>query len=593
MCGIAGVMMSGGRPPDPAVLDRLTVALAHRGPDGIGRFTLPPVGLVHTRLAIVDLETGDQPFYESGGAALVANGEIYNDPELRNQLRGVAFATASDCEVPLHLYCRDGNAFTEALRGMYAIAIYDPANCHLTLARDPFGIKPLYYVERPDGFAFASEPQALIAAGLANRTLRAHARAELLQLKFTTGTATIFSEIHRVLPGETLVMAGGRITERSRRLPLSEGPPPAANYDDALRQLDKVLIDTVEHHLRADVPYGLFLSGGIDSSTLAGLMARMAAQPLAAFTAGFPDSSAADESIDAERVAKAVGAHHHVVGITEHDFWNEAPRVAAALDDPTTDAAALPTYLLAKAAKDHVKVVLTGEGGDEIFCGYSRYYRARRFWGMFARKARSRGEFDGFDRTGEVFGGWRDGLKLAEDQQARADLTFVQTLQAVDCAEWLPNDLLIKVDRCLMAHGLEGRTPFLDPVVADFAFRLPDDMKATTRMAKRMLRDWLAVNVPAAEPYARKLGFNPPVGEWIAARQPLIQKLVAAHPGIREIFSNDNVRTSVGWAFADLKKRHQAAWSLLFYALWHSHHVLEIPSDGTIEDVLADAAAAG
>jgi asparagine synthase (glutamine-hydrolysing) len=593
MCGIAGVMMRDGRAPDPAILDRLTNALAHRGPDGNGRYISAPVGLAHTRLAIVDLKTGDQPLFEGGGAVLVANGEIYNDPELRDQLRDVAFATCSDCEVPLHLYRRDGTVFAAALRGMYAIAIYDPASTRLTLARDPFGIKPLYYVERADGFAFASEPQALLAAGLAKRSLRSHARAELLQLKFTTGASTIFPEIQRVLPGETVLVADGRIIERRCRQPLSQGASPAANYDDALRQLDKVLSDTVEHHLRADVPYGLFLSGGIDSSTLAGLMARMSSQPVVAFTAGFPGSAAADESSDARRVAQAIGADHHVVEVTERDFWNQAPAVAAALDDPTTDAATLPTYLLAKAAKDHVKVVLTGEGGDEIFCGYGRYYRARRFWGLFARKARSRGEFDGLGHLSEIFNGWRDGLSSAEHEQARDDRTFMQKLQAVDCAEWLPNDLLIKVDRCLMAHGLEGRTPFLDPVVADFAFRLPDDMKATTKMAKRMLRDWLAINVPAAEPYAKKLGFNPPVGEWIAARRPLIEKLVACQPGIREMFRKDHVAQEVARAFSDLKRHHQAAWSLLFYALWHSHHVLEIPPDGTIEDVLAHAAASG
>jgi asparagine synthase (glutamine-hydrolysing) len=593
MCGIAGVMMRGGRAPDPAILDHLTNALAHRGPDGAGRYLSAPVGLAHTRLAIVDLETGDQPIYERGGAVLVANGEIYNDPELRRQLRGVSFAGGSDCEVPLHLFRSNGTAFAEALRGMYAIAIYDPATTRLMLARDPFGIKPLYYVERQDGFAFASEPQALMAAGLAKRSLSSLPRAELLQLKFTTGAATIFPEIQRVLPGETIVVVNGRIIERCRRLPLSEGPSPAANYDGALRQLDKVLRDTVEHHLRADVPYGLFLSGGIDSSTLAGLMARLSAQPLVAFTAGFPGSAAADESSDARRVADAVGADHHIVEMTERDFWNYAPSVAAALDDPTTDAAAVPTYLLAKAAREHVKVVLTGEGGDEIFCGYSRYYRARRFWGLFARKARSRGEFDGLGNLSAVFNGWRDGLNSAEHEQKRGDRTFVQTLQAVDCAEWLPNDLLIKVDRCLMAHGLEGRTPFLDPVVADFAFRLPDVMKATTKMAKRMLRDWLAMNVPAAEPYAKKLGFNPPVGEWLAVRRPLIEKLVARQPGIREMFSKHDVAEDVSCAFGDLKKHHQAAWSLLFYALWHSHHVLEIPSDGSIEDILVQAAASG
>jgi asparagine synthase (glutamine-hydrolysing) len=581
------MMRDNGR-PDAAILDRLAAALAHRGPDGDGRFSSAPIGLAHTRLAIVDLTTGAQPLYANQGTVLIANGEIYNDPELRARMSTTHFATGSDCEVPLHLYQRHGTAFADFLRGMYAIAIYDPAKALLILARDPFGIKPLYYVESSDCFAFASEPQALLAAGLASRSLRPRARAELMQLKFTTGAATIFSSIRRVLPGETLVVTQGHISERRHRPALLEGADSIASYDEALQRLDATLADSVEHHLRADVSYGLFLSGGIDSGCLVGLMARLSAQPVIAFTASFPGEAADDERLSAERIARSVGARHHVVEMTARDFWCQAPQVAAALDDPTTDAATLPTYALAKAAKDHVKVVLTGEGGDEIFCGYSRYYRSRRFWGMFARHARSRGEFDGLGHMKGVFDGWRDGLNLVERQQERGHRTFIQTLQSVDCTEWLPNDILIKVDRCLMAHGLEGRTPFLDPIVANFAFNLPDSMKVTTSMAKRLLRDWLATNVPASEPYARKTGFNPPVGAWIAARQPLIENLVARQPGIRELFP----REAVACAFADLRKRHQAAWSLLFYALWHSHHVLEIMSGGTIEDVLTQAGTA-
>ena len=216
--------------------------------------------------------------------------------------------------------------------------------------------------------------------------------------------------------------------------------------------------------------------------------------------------------------------------------------------------------------------MLTGEGGDEMFCGYGRYHRARRFWGLFARNARMRGEFDNLGNMNEAFSGWRYGLERTEREETRDDRTFVQTLQAVDCMQWLPNDLLIKVDRCLMAHGVEGRTPFLDPLVADFAFRLPDDMKATARMSKRLLRDWLSTRLPAAEPYARKTGFNPPVGEWIAARKGLIEALVTLQPGIREIFRQEDIQR----AFADPMRHRQAAWSLVFYALWHSHHVLGI-----------------
>src|SRR5271169_20732 len=206
MCGIAGVMLRNGGRVRSAVLDALEAAMDHRGPDGSGRHVAGAIGLVSTRLAIIDLKTGDQPLSDAEGVVLVANGEIYNDLELRVRLHNVPFRTGSDCESPFHLYRARGLDFVKELRGMYAIAIHDPSESRLVLARDPFGIKLFYYVETPTHFAFASEPQALIAAGLAACEIRPRARAELLQLRFTTGSETIFSGINRVLPGETLVI---------------------------------------------------------------------------------------------------------------------------------------------------------------------------------------------------------------------------------------------------------------------------------------------------------------------------------------------------------------------------------------------------
>src|SRR5690348_13209718 len=217
MCGIAGIMSVNGAVPPRQPLQAMEKALAHRGPDGNGHYSSGDVGMVQTRLAIIDLATGDQPLYEPGGAALMANGEICNYIELRAALSGAAFSTGSDCELPLHLYRRHGLGFTEYLRGMYAIALHDPAAGRLVLARDPFGIKPLYYAETTAGFAFASEPQALIAAGLVPAQLVRQVRNELLQLQFTTGRETIFAGIQRVLPGETVVVTRGRIVERRRR----------------------------------------------------------------------------------------------------------------------------------------------------------------------------------------------------------------------------------------------------------------------------------------------------------------------------------------------------------------------------------------
>src|SRR6266478_4667040 len=344
MCGIAGLMTYDGAAPPSAPLRAMADALRHRGPDGDGRYRSGDVGMVQTRLAIIDLQTGDQPLYEPGGAALVANGEIYNYIELRAGLDGAAFATSSDCEPPLHLYRRHGLGFTAHLRGMYAIAVHDPSAGRLVLARDPFGIKPLYYAETAAGFAFASEPGALIAAGLVNAQLVRQVRNELMQIQFTTGRETIFAGIQRLLPGETVVVARGRIVERLRRDALPSGGPLPLDEPAGLARLDAVLEDGVRLHQRADVPYGMFLSGGIDSSAVLAMMARLNDRPVRAFTVGFAGEDLADERPAARAAAMTVGAEHVEVLFDEADFWRLLPAVASAVDDPATDYAMLPSY---------------------------------------------------------------------------------------------------------------------------------------------------------------------------------------------------------------------------------------------------------
>ena len=575
MCGIAGVMMRDRRAPDAGVLAALAAALVHRGPDGGGSHVEGAVGLVHRRLAIIDLTTGDQPLYGPGGTALVVNGEIYNDPALRAARPGAPFRTHSDCEPILFLYAEHGLDFAAHLRGMYALALSDPKTGRLVLARDPFGIKPLYYVENEAGFAFASEPQALLRAGLARAEIDPLRRAELLQLKFTTGSATIFPAIRRVLPGETLVIEAGRIVARRQlaRLPARPEIHPATSAD-----LDRVLGESVAVHLRSDVPYGLFLSGGIDSSALLWLMHRISGERVRAITIGYDGADADDESEAALAVARAVGARCERISMTEADFWAMAPRIAACLDDPTTDAAALPTWFLGRAAGGKLKVTLCGEGGDEMFAGYVRYRRAVAPWRFVQRPARQRGVFDGI--PGLDLSGWREGLTAAEGREAEGR-NPLQALQAVDCAEWLPNDLLIKLDRCLMAHGVEGRTPFVDPEIAAFAFALPDRSKVSWRLGKLALRRWLAERLPEARPFARKRGFKPPVARWIAAKGERLVPLIARSPGIRAFAPPETVAR----VFA--RGDGQASWSLLFYALWHAHHILGVAPEGDVEAVLA------
>ena len=589
MCGIAGIMTAEGYAPDGVILTALQAALAHRGPDGTGQYLGDDVGLAHARLAIIDLQTGNQPIQSPDGTTLIANAEIYNYLELREDMAEVPWQTRSDCEPALYLYRRDGIDFAEQLRGMYAIAIHDPGSGQLLLARDPFGIKPLYYVEGDFGFAFASEPAALIGAGLQSVGLAQRPMNELLQMQFTTGRGSIFEGIYRVLPGETLVIAQGRIVDRRRRTALPLAPPRAMDEATALAGLERVLMDSVEVHQRADVPYGMFLSGGIDSSALLTLMARLNDHPVKAFTVGFSGTKAHDERAQAQAVARQLGAEHHEINFDESDFWRLLPQVAACLDDPAADYAVLPTYKLAATAKEAgLKVVLSGEGGDELFAGYGRYRDAQRPWWVGGpRTMRRTGRFDRLGVLRQAPDTWRDGIHAAESTLGAAGLSRLQLAQAIDCAAWLPNDLLIKLDRCLMAHGVEGRTPFLDVKVADFAFRLPDELKLRDGKGKYLLRRWLANSNPMAKPFARKQGFTVPVAEWIKGRGSELGPLVAAQPGIEAIARPDQVTALYKKGG---KRQGFAAWTLLFYALWHRRHILGAEPQGDVFQTLATPA---
>ena len=586
MCGIGGVIMdSSSPPPTSAVLDALTGALAHRGPDGGGHFARGRVALVHTRLAIIDLAGGDQPLF-AGPATLVANGEVYNYRELQDALRaqGVVLATGSDCEPPLHLWRTAGPTYASQLRGMYAIAIHERAGRTVTLTRDPFGIKPLYTATIPGGLLFASEAQALLATGLVPRAVRPGPREELLQMQFTTGADTIHAGIQRVLPGETLVIADGHVLERRRIDPLPPGGPEPVNDEAALARLDAALERSVDLHQQSDVPYGLFLSGGIDSAVVLTMMARLNSSPVLAYTAGFDSPGAADERAQAAALAHGAGARHETLLITEAAVWQHLPAIVAAMDDPAADYAIIPSWFLARRARHDVKVVLSGEGGDEIFGGYGRYRSAMRPWWQGGRPMRTRGTFDRLDVLRVRPTVWRDGLVAAESQAATPGRTRLQVAQATDCADWLPHDLLLKLDRCLMAHAIEGRTPFLDPDVAAAGFCLPDGMKVRDGRGKWLLRQWLARHAPAARPFAPKQGFTVPIGAWIAGQGARLGPLVAAQPGVAEIAAPDRVVALFRAAHG--KREGFAAWTLLFYALWHSTHILGQSSDADVFDIL-------
>jgi asparagine synthase (glutamine-hydrolysing) len=355
-------------------------------------------------------------------------------------------------------------------------------------------------------------------------------------------------------------MHAGGITQR-------ESPIVGAGSteDEILDQLDGILEDSVRVHQRSDVPYGLFLSGGIDSSAIATLMARLNERPVTAFTCGFDSPEAHDERGAAEKVARALNLDWRETAFTEEDFWRIAPEVASALDDPTTDYACLPTYKLAEAAKGTLTVVLSGEGGDELFAGYGRYRRALRPKWMGGRPAEPQIDAAFLKDKGKgALARWRGAAKAASEPK----WTSLQCAQAADIATWLPNDLLLKLDRMLMAHGLEGRTPFLDREVAAFAFNLPDRMKVRGRYGKWILRKWLERACPAAQPWARKKGFTVPVATWIAPRATDVGPRVAACEGLADTCDPDAVRA----VFTDPAQAHNR-WPLMFYALWWSIHV--------------------
>ncbi len=579
MCGIAGVMTLDGSEPDAGMLDRLADALDHRGPDGRGRYVAPGIGLVHDRLAIIDLDGGAQPLFGVNDTTLVANGEIYNYRELRAELGAARFATGSDCEPILALYERDGPGCVESLRGMYALALYDGSSRCLVLARDPFGIKPLYAAETDLGLVFASEPQALISAGLVTPRLDVRAMAQLLQLQFTTGPETIFQGIRRIMPGETWLCASGQVAERSHRAALPSEPRERWSEEEALKKFDEAFLDSVAAHQRADVEYGLFLSGGIDSSAVLAAMARLNERPVKAFTAGFAGAGVADERAHARTLARTVGAEHVEVELTEEDFWTMLPGIAAATDDPAADYALLPSSKLAATVSGQLKVVLTGEGGDELFAGYGRYRRALRSRWLGGRALRARGFFDGLELLRKEPVGWRHDIEAAERTARAAGRSRLQAVQAADCADWLPHDLLLKLDRCLMAYGVEGRTPFLDPVMAAFAMRLPDNLKLHRGTGKWLLRRWLERHLPEARPFSAKRGFSVPVADWIGREGARLGPLLARDPAVAEVCRPGAVERLM----ADPGVRSGLpAWTLLYYALWHRRHIRGVAPVGDV-----------
>ena len=594
MCGIAGVIGPLERAPEN--LDearRMIATLTHRGPDGVRVEQVGGAALAHARLSVIDLECGWQPLH-AAGSTIIGNGEIYNYVELIEEF-GLKqkLSTGSDFEPLLHIYAQEGeHAFTR-LRGMYAFCLIG-ADGQTWLVRDPFGIKPLYTANDRPVIPFASEARSLARAA-EPPDLRPGVSEELLALGYCLRTGA-YERAERVHPGEVHHLIQGWDEdvpvegptddepiwdERFGWPALHKGRTPIGGEEKLLTALDAVLEDSVRVHQRSDVPYGLFLSGGIDSSVIATLMARLNSRPVTAFTCGFDAPGAADERAAAERVARALDLDWRETTFGAEDFRRIAPQVAWALDDPTTDYACLPTYKLAEAAKDTLTVVLSGEGGDELFAGYGRYRRALRPAVLGGRPAEPQVDATFLKDGGRAaLARWRE----AATRNRPAGLRPLQQAQWADIATWLPNDLLLKLDRMLMAHGLEGRTPFLDREVAAFAWSLPDRLKVRGRHGKRILRKWLERHCPAADPWARKQGFTVPVADWIAPDARATGERVARCRGVAEVCDLDAVRS----VFTSGSHR-KSWWPLVFYAMWWSIHVGGASPEEAGEAVLGPA----
>lgn len=581
MCGIAGVVSA--NPIEVALLDDMARRLAHRGPDGQGRHVAGNVGLLHTRLAIIDLEGGAQPLYnEDRSLVLVANGEIYNYRELRAELEtlGHRFATHSDCETILHGYEAWGIACLDRLQGMFAFALHDVQRGELILARDRLGIKPLYYYRDSRGLAFASEIKALLP-WLGKPEVDPQGLAQLLQSNFTCAPRTLLQGVTKLPPAHL-----ARIDTRTLTIELHaywsplQLTPLDLGLDDALEHFDVLMQDVMDIHMRADVPLGLFLSGGVDSSLLAAMLAQRMTEPLRTFSVGFPGSSVHNELDAAQRVAEQFHTRHSVFEVSADDMLNCLPRSVWAADDLTADYANLPVSMLAEQAGAELKVVFSGEGADEVFAGYGRYRSPwiKRAWAAMRVPGsggfRSKGVFDGTraalfsPRLAEALPGWRQPFQQAWQRTPR-HWTRLQRMQCVDLETWLPDDLLTKADRMLMAWGIEGRVPFLDHRVVEFGLALPDAYKIEGRTGKRFLRLWGERYLPREHLWARKKGFTVPVNDWLRGeRLQTLLKVLPDADGIRTWFDPSEIRKLL--RAQEQGGRHGSAiWTLLSFAVWH------------------------
>jgi asparagine synthase (glutamine-hydrolysing) len=619
MCGIAGIVkLNPQETVDEARLKRMRDVLRHRGPDGAGLWIEGPVGLGHRRLAIVDVAGGHQPMAnEDQTVWIVFNGEIYNHAALRPELeaRGHRYQTRSDTETILHLYEEEGPRCAERLQGMFAFAIWDRTRGRLLLARDRLGIKPLYVACTDREILFASEIKAILSAGSIRPELNDAILPEFLATRFVAGEETFFRGVRKLLPGRTLSWSPdeGFRERRYWRLPVDTSGS-EATFKQQASEVRVRLEAAVRSHLMSDVPLGLFLSGGLDSSGLAALMAPMVQEPIRTFSVGFSEPEA-NELAYARLAARAVGAEHREVIVSPEEFFNVLPRLIWQEDEPIAFTSSVPLYFVSRLAQDHVKVVLTGEGADELFLGYNRYRvtawndRLGRSYGRLAPAAWRRTVsrliaglpkpirhyaarsflaldpgpralfYDNFSVFPEALLSdliTDKGILTARDPYAEGMRCFeehpgaiLERMSHADLQTYLV-ELLMKQDQMSMAASIESRVPYLDHEFVEHVVAIPGGFKLRGWQTKAVLREALRDLVPREILTRRKMGFPVPVGRWLRGPcWPVVQEFVLGPRALaRGLFKPAFLRRLADEHRAGAWEHGDRLWLLVNLELW-------------------------
>lgn len=627
MCGINGIAFSprSGRQVEKAKLVQMRDILKHRGPDDGGVFVDGNIGLAHRRLSIVDVSNGAQPMFNRGrSCVIVYNGEVYNHAEYRDELvaKGYEFQNCSDTETILHLYEEYGHDCVDHLRGMFAFAIWDKRKQELFIARDRFGVKPLYYVHDNDGnLYFASEIKALAEIGAVKPEINFNALPDQFANHGTSGDETLFRGVKRLLPGHALTWCDGRIDIRAFWDLSFEPKHELRNDADYIEEWRDLFRKSVELRLMADVPLGMFLSGGIDSSAIAAMMSTMVKEPIKTFSVGFREREA-NELEYARLVAKKFGTDHHEITITPAQFFDALPNLVWHEDEPIGFVASVPLYFVSKLAQQHVKVVLTGEGSDETLAGYGRYQKAltllnygEKYESMtpsFLRDAVRGGVatlpgvlhrklnrtflsretdienlfFDNFSvfprtmqsqlfnrKTRERFEHENPFVQQNQLLEKCDAYDVLDKLLYADTKTYL-HELLMKQDQMSMAASIESRVPFLDHKLVEFTARMPREMKLRGGTTKWILREAMKGILPAEILDRPKMGFPVPIGKWFRGEfKYIVDEYVLGERSLcRGIFDANYLRSLVAKHNAG-ENHDERLWALVNFEIWQRRFI--------------------